>query len=531
MSGRKWCGWVAGLAVFVACAVSGPSAYSQAGRVAETAPGGPGSGDSPLGPAPGSGGTLPGTSPGSQESILGGRAGPGFPRVPQSITRPGRDFEAGARPGVGLPPALPEAELPIYGTLELPAGAEPAGHPGGLTLDQAIEHLVRTNLDLRAKAVEIPKAQADILTASLRNNPIFYADTQMVPYGSYSEKRPGGPTQYDVNVTLPIDVTGKRRARTAVAHQAKRVVEAQYQDAVRFQIDNLYTAFVDLLAARETTRFAAASVTGLKRVIETTRALRERGSATEADVNRVMVQLDGAEIALFEAEEALLDAKRALAVLLNLPRESAATLEVQGSLRVGGPTPPPLEELLGTALAARPDLAAFRLGVGRAEADVKLAEANRMENVFLMAQPYTFQDNAPFDRKSAHSWALGLTVPLPLFNRNQGNIQRARMNVGQTQLQLADLERRVVAEVERAERFHAVTLRTVERLEGETIRRARKTLDTALVRFESGEESQLVYLNALRDYNDVVRQYRDALVRHRRGMLRLNTAVGQRVLP
>ena len=49
-------------------------------------------------------------------------------------------------------------------------------------------------------------AQADILTSSLRANPIFYADGQLVPYGHFSNQRPGGQTQYDVNVTYPLDV-------------------------------------------------------------------------------------------------------------------------------------------------------------------------------------------------------------------------------------------------------------------------------------------------------------------------------------
>ena len=81
-------------------------------------------------------------------------------------------------------------------------------------------------------------AEADILTASLRANPILYSDVQLVPYGTFSPNRPGGQTQYDLNVTYPFDLTGKRQARTLVATRAKRVIQAQYQDAVRLQIDN-----------------------------------------------------------------------------------------------------------------------------------------------------------------------------------------------------------------------------------------------------------------------------------------------------
>ena len=126
---------------------------------------------------------------------------------------------------------------------------EDEGPPDGLTLDQAIELLVRQNLDLRAKYLRF-RRRADVLTASLRANPIFYADSQLVPYGSDSVRRPDGPTQYDVNISHPIDYSHKRRARMAYAARALEVMEAQYQNEVRLAIQNLYSAYVDVLAAR-----------------------------------------------------------------------------------------------------------------------------------------------------------------------------------------------------------------------------------------------------------------------------------------
>ena len=365
----------------------------------------------------------------------------------------------------------------------------------------------------------------------MRANPVFYADAQQVPYGSYSEKRPGGPTQYDVNISYPLDITGKRRARTVAAERAKSVLEAQYQDAVRLQIDNLYTAYVDVLAARESIRFTDASISGLGRLVQTTEALRRQQERTGADVSQIQVQLDAAEIERIEAEEALRDATRTLAVLLNIPPQEVANLELKGSLRNAAPTPPPLEELLHIALKERPDVVAYRLGIHRAKAEVDLAVANRLSDVYVLYQPYTFEDNSPFGTKSSHSWALGVTVPLPIYNRNQGNIERARVTVTQTKVQLADIERRVLAEVEQAARQYAVTRTAVDRIEQRLLPSATKIREAATTRFTAGEADAFELLNAQRSYNDAVRQYRDTLIRHRRSMLRLNTASGRRILP
>jgi cobalt-zinc-cadmium efflux system outer membrane protein len=120
---------------------------------------------------------------------------------------------------------------------------------------------------------------------------------------------------------------------------------------------------------------------------------------------------------------------------------------------------------------------------------------------------------------------------MPLYNRNQGNIQRAKINVGQTQTELAAMERQVVAEIARAESEYHVTRNAVEEIENELIPGAQEVLRNARVRYESGQEDVVFFLTALRDFNDVVRQYRDSLVRHRRSMLDVNTAVGRRILP
>src|SRR5262249_13519430 len=214
----------------------------------------------------------------------------------------------------------------------------------GLTLDAAIDRLVQANYDLRTKFQEIPKADADVLSAGLRLNPILFASADNVPYGNYSEQRPGA-TSYEVTVIQPIDVNQKRKDRVRVARQARRVLEGQYQDAGRVQIDNLCTAYVDVLDAREATPAAPASVRGLDEVLKLTRDLVARGVRPRTELDRAVIQHANAEVALRRAEAALAQAKRNLATLLAIPPQQADCLDVRGSLRETGPEPPCVEEL------------------------------------------------------------------------------------------------------------------------------------------------------------------------------------------
>jgi outer membrane protein, heavy metal efflux system len=98
-------------------------------------------------------------------------------------------------------------------------------------------------------------------------------------------------------------------------------------------------------------------------------------------------------------------------------------------------------------------------------------------------------------------------------------------------VELAEREQQVVNEVRRAEREYALTRAAVRRIEGRLLPAAARVRDDAYRLYTQGEEEAIVYLNAQREYNEAARQYRDMLVRHRRSMLRLNTAVGQRLLP
>jgi outer membrane protein, heavy metal efflux system len=539
-------GLVFGLAF---CSLAG-RAFSQAPTVDTSVPAMPGGVGSMLGSAPGDNNSMLGTPPGAGGSapsanlpgqgVLGGRAGPYSPKgVPTSVTTPGSGLGPTA---LQMPVTAPQpqpvspATPPLYGTLEMTAGAESDGPPDGLTLDQAIEITLTRSLDLRAKFVEIPMARADILQANLRANPVFYQDGQLLQYqrGEYNRSRPGGPQQFDTNITYPLDVSFKREARTRVSTRAEKVLEALYQDAIRNRIDDVYGAYVTALGARQTVRYAEQSVSGTKglgKLAELTRALHNRGLIPLADLYLVENRLRIAQLGLRDAQASYRKAKLGLGSLMNLTVEEASKMELRGSIQVEPPSIPPLEELRKIALADRPDLAASRLGVSRAQADVRLAKANAYSDIYVLWQPYTFQDNSPYGVKSATSWALGVTVPLPIYNRNQGGISRAKLNVTQSQLQLADVERQVLIDVEQAVQEYEVSRGLMAELHDQVEPHAREVRDAAFRLWQGGETSLLTFLQAQLDYNDVVKQYLDTAIRHRQSMLSLNTTVGERIMP
>jgi len=487
----------------------------------------------------------PATGAGAGTNVLANRASlqkprpiPGAPGAPSmSIQRlPPAVFSPAGRDGAASPvvrlaqaPGAAELPAPIYGPLDIPAGVE-EGPSHGLTLDQAIERLVRENYDLRGLAYEIPQARADVLTAGLRSNPFVFGTASGYPYQPYSPSRPGENT-YSMTVIQPIDVNRKRLARIDVATRARQVLEAQYQDAVRIEIDNLYNGFLDVVAAREAVGYARAGMEGLGSVLRTARGQLDSGHISQQDYQRVENLLESADMQLEQAKFTLSRAKLALAVLIGEPASAAESIEVRGTLRDTAPLPRPHDELLAIAQSERPDLNAFRLGVGRARAEVRLTQKERFPDAFLLYSPYEYRNNAPTGGQSVSSFSVAAMATVPLYNRNQGAIRRAELNAAQTRTESLALERKIESEVTQAENEYAASRAVVDRMQQVILPRSMRIRDAERALFESDEKSALDFLNAQREFNAEVFQYRQALIRHRRSMLRLNTAVGQRILP
>lgn len=448
-----------------------------------------------------------------------------------ALSAPGAQIVRSAAPLGVAQPQIKGEQLPppLYGPLELPKG-DVEGPPDGLTLDACIERLVRYNPDLRAKAYELPQARADVITAGLRGNPFYFLSANDYPYVPYSQTRQGG-IGYSVSVVQPVDVNHKRAARTEAAQAAVNVLEAQYKNAVRLAIDELYMAFVDVVVARETIRYAEASLAGATKRLETAEVQRKAFAIADPDYQDIVIQQYAASIGLERARSQQIQARHALSVILAIPPEAAPRLDVRGAIRDSGPRPPSRDELVDTALRVRPDVAAFRLGVRRARADLQVNRKEVIEDVFVIYSPYQTQSNRDTNGPNSVNFSFGLLGTMPLFNRNQGDIRRAQLNISQTRVALESMERQVIAEVERAYLEYHSTLVSVEQLE-KTVLPASERVRQGIQRlYERGERSRFDIYEAQRKHNELVRQYRDAVISHRRAMLHLNTVVGRRVLP
>jgi outer membrane protein, heavy metal efflux system len=450
-------------------------------------------------------GGAPGSSVGRTQPSMGGLPSVQFgPADPLNLVIP---RERVAR---NLPLPLPR-DLDQNGK---PIRRPDIGKPGGITLDEAIEILLHNNLDLRQNRGDITQAEADYLTSSLRANPIAFVDTQGVPYGKYTNNTTGGPIQYDFNIVHSLDLSHKRQARMASASLNQRAVATKFQDLVRLAIDNLYTSYVDALVAQRNVDFLGS--------------------------NDVL-----ATVSRDDAEDVFEETFRTLSLQLNLPIEELKARRLFGKIAYvtdEEPVLPADDELVSMATTIRPDLLAQQIIVARSDADIVVARRSRFDDVLLLYQPYTFYTGiAGVAPQNSVAWSIGLTVPLPIYNRQQGNIIKAHSIASQARTQLESLERVVEADVRRAVRQVRQTRKAIddEKLVAPQSDFIKKTLQKQINESNQPPDEKTASILLIRSVDKLIKddeenrltKFDEKVIQHRRSMLKLNTAVGRRILP
>ena len=411
-----------------------------------------------------------------------------------------------------------------------PVGPKPAQAPmvigpgdgprDGLTLKEAEDRFLRENVELQALRLEIPMAQANV--EALGQLPQTHLLFKVGPEGirTFEVRRPEFPS------TLWVD--------GLLARIVKGALEAQYRDAVRTRMNDLHRAFVDFQAAELAVRYDVADLRAAEVLLQTQESLQKSGRITDTDFTRVKNHTHVAALRLAESKTARDKARLELADLINLPDAEVDHLKVVNDLKdttsAARQSPPPAE-LIRIALSHRPDLDAYRLGLRRAALEwIKaLLEPINQINVRLWRDRI---DGSVLKRdENAAIGGLNVVVSLPTNVRNRARLKRASINVEQGRLELLKVERQVRLDVRKAQIEYEQSRVVVDRFRSEIIPNAQKASDQIRRAFGEGEASATDYFSSLEEMTRHILHYREAATRLRMGILALNTAVGERVLP
>jgi outer membrane protein, heavy metal efflux system len=410
--------------------------------------------------------------------------------------------------------------------LVLYACAAPAGAQS-LTIAQAVEEAVQHNLTLMAERSNLSIADAQMVTARLRPNPVFSfsADHLDVLGTGFSQENNGGPPEVAWRVDVPLERGGKREARIALAEAVRTIAEAQFADAVRVLRQEVTLACVDVMAAQATRTLLADNLRTYQELVRVNRARLTAGSIAPFEATRSEVAMLQFRSTIVRAELDLAAATARLGVLLGRPQ--GAPIDIADALSTAAETESPdAGELEATAVRARPDLRALELTEARTIADLRLQEAlGRID--YTVGAEYRRQQGV-----AGRSNSLGVffSAPLPVSNRNQGEIARATAEHEQAERQIAARRAQISSDVRSAYHEYSTTRDLLGSIEGELLKPASRVRDTSAYTYKAGGATLLELLDAQRAFNDTMQSYVDAQASLRRSITRLNAAIGSEVV-
>jgi len=395
-----------------------------------------------------------------------------------------------------------------------------------LTIAEAVDEAVQHNLTLIAQRANLSVAETQLLTARLRPNPVasFSADHLDLLGTGFDETNNGGPPEIAFRVDVPIERGGKRERRMDLATASKALAEAQFADAVRTLRADVTLACIDVLAARATRALVADNLRAFEDLARVNRARVAAGSLAPVESTR-------SEVARLQfrstAVRADLDLATALARLRTILGHAATDpLDVGDDLRIAAAAAPDLTAVQQLALATRPDLRSLELGQARTLADLRLQEAiGRID--YTVGAEYRRQQGVA---GRSNSVGFFVTAPLPILNRNQGEIARAGAEHDQLTQQTAAIRAQILADVDIAYREYMTNRELVAAIERDLIQPATSARDISTYTYRAGGSSLLELLDAQRAFNDTMQSYLDAQAGLRRAVARLNAAVGMEVM-
>jgi outer membrane protein, heavy metal efflux system len=393
-----------------------------------------------------------------------------------------------------------------------------------ISLDQAIDLALVHNHSIKATRTLILQNQAQEITANLRPNPTFGADTQFVPFFSpqyFSGENLDETQQFDVGISYLFERGRKRQRRLQAAQDQTAVTRAQVADAERTLAFNVGQQFVSVLLAESTLQFALQDLQSFQKTVDIGAAQLKAGSISEGDYLKISLQLLQFQTDVSAARLARVQALVGLREFLGYDAVPA-NFDVIGDLAYQ-PLKATQEDLQTRALRDRPDFRAAVLGITAAQSQILLAKANGKVDV-----------NGTYDFthvSSENTASLFVNFALPVFNRNQGEIARTGYALTQAQEQQQAASDTVLSDVANAYEAVRSNDEIVQLYISGYLKQAEDSRDISEYAYRRGAASLLDFLDAERSYRAIQLAYRQALASYMTALEQLKEAVGTRNLP
>ena len=401
--------------------------------------------------------------------------------------------------GIGLGLAEPAANT-AAGAAPTAADAFANGALDHLSLAEAQRIALARNWDLLAAAAGVDAATAQKIMAREFPNPTLSLSSSHWNVDSHPNSTPAGNGVWDRSydtifaINQLFEIGGKRRSRKASAQAGYEEANAQFLDAKRTLDLGVTQAYAAAALAEGNVGVLTQSAATLRQEAKIAEVRLRAGEISSSDQTQIEITAERFEQEARTAETTAAQARIALEVLLGVPHPKADCRLTDRLETLVASAPPANTNASGIR---RPDVVAAEAALRKAEADSRLQKANRIPDPTLLAQ----YEHQPAD--APNTLGVGVSFPLPLWNRNRGNIAAAEAAREQVRLAYEKAKAQAVADIATALLGYDAAVkrwgnyRDSIRLKSEQVRK------TKAYAYEKGGASLLDMLVAERDDNEV----------------------------
>jgi len=396
------------------------------------------------------------------------------------------------------------------------------------TWEQVRERFEQNNPTLQADKLSIDESRAQEITAYLRPNPQFslLADgTQITP--NKGVWRPFSGTFVSPGISYLFEREHKRQLRLESAKKGTLVAESSHADLERTLLFNLRNAFVVTLQEKAVLQLAKDNLAYWDHILDISKTRFDAGDIAQIDLDRLELQRVQYESDVQTAEVNLRTAKIQLLTLLN-DRTPVEQADVTGPFGFADELAP-RDGFRKVALDTRPDLKAAVEATDKAQTEHRLAVANGSTDPTVSAWwTHNASNNNPF---ATDTLGVSVGIPLRIFDRNQGEKLRTRLDVGRNERLRAATEAQVFSDVDSAYATLNSTIILLRPYKAQYLQQSVRVRDTIFFSYQRGGASLLDFLSAESEYRGVQLTYVNLVGSYLVAAAQLNQAVGREVIP
>ena len=374
-------------------------------------------------------------------------------------------------------------------------GSVPARAQGGATalpavvsLDDVLKLLEERSPRTLADRASVPVSAADRVSANTLPNPtVSYGGLHLL-----SGLSTGATTQHQVAAEQPLLLFHQRQARLDAADANVKTEEARVAETLAGRRLAVRQAFQSLLSRQEQLQIVQDSLADMERLQQLVRGRAAAGDRSPYEVLRVELETESVRVQAMNAAGDVADTSGQLAALLGLPGWSP---HAAGQLAVGA-VPTDVAALWNTAQRRRPSIVSLRQQQAAAQSGLVVSRRERLP-VFALSGGTQHTQNV-----NGTAAFVGFSMPLPLFDRNQGAIAKAVAQIDQADLSLQAGLEEARAELDRAAAVLAQRKAALQTFEGSVSERVPVLRRMAEDAYRDGRADILELLDANRSLRD-----------------------------